>query len=67
MTDRTAYARVKRWRDRIRRNVCLVTLEIGEAELDTLISHGHLIEAESTDHFKIAAAVNRMITRNQRP
>jgi uncharacterized tellurite resistance protein B-like protein len=65
--DRTAKIRAQRRRDRIRRRVCCVMVEIGETEIDTLTEAGHLSDADAADPFKIAIALKRMITRDARP
>jgi hypothetical protein len=62
--DRTAAERARRRRDRIRRRVCCVMVEIGETEIDTLTDAGHLDDRDADDPFKIAMALKRMITRN---
>lgn len=64
MTDRTKLERNRRYRERRRKNICVVMVEIGMDELDTLIEAGHLAEVDSENPFKIAVAVNKLMTRH---
>lgn len=63
MSHPTASERNRRYRQRKRKHICCVMVEIGEPEIDLLVSEGHLDERESANPFRIAAAVNKMMTR----
>jgi hypothetical protein len=49
----------RRYRERRRLRRCVVSLEIGESEIDSLIRRGLLAPLDASDHKKLADAIRQ--------
>lgn len=64
MTDRTAAARQRRFRERRRRGVIPLTVEVDEVGLaEALIEAGEITPAEAEDREALARGLERVLNR----
>ena len=65
MTDRplTDAERARRYRTRVNRRLCVVPLEVSEADIDYLVRSGVLDPLKGGDRSKIAEAVKRQLEK----
>ncbi len=57
MIDRTRAERQRRYRERRKRGLCVVPLEVSEAEIDHLVRSGLLDPLDASDPEKLATAI----------
>ena len=60
--DPTAAERARRYRDRINEHLCVVPLEVGEADIDYLVLSGAL-DSKTDNRRKIAEAVKHLLEK----
>ncbi len=54
--------RAKRYRARVNEHLCVVPLEVSEADIDYLVRNG-VLDPKTDDRWKIAEAVKRLLEK----